>query len=36
MLNPDGVDMGNNRTGVMGIDFNRLFLTGKPIFFPEI
>lgn len=30
MLNPDGVYMGNYRTGIMGIDFNRLFLTGKP------
>lgn len=36
MLNPDGVYMGNYRTGILGIDFNRLFLTGKPDLFPEI
>lgn len=29
MLNPDGVFMGNYRTGVIGEDFNRKFATGK-------
>ncbi len=29
MLNPDGVFMGNYRTGVLGEDFNRKFATGK-------
>jgi hypothetical protein len=29
MLNPDGVFMGNYRTGVLGDDFNRKFATGK-------
>ena len=29
MLNPDGVMLGNYRTGVMGEDFNRKFNTGK-------
>ena len=29
MLNPDGVFMGNYRTGIVGDDFNRKFLTGK-------
>jgi len=34
MLNAEGVYMGNYRTGVMGIDFNRLFLTGRAEIFP--
>lgn len=29
MLNPDGVFMGNYRSGVLGEDFNRKFATGK-------
>jgi len=29
MLNPDGVFMGNYRTGIIGDDFNRKFLSGK-------
>ena len=29
MLNPDGVFLGNYRTGVIGDDFNRKFATGK-------
>lgn len=29
MLNPDGVFIGNYRTGVLGEDFNRKFLSGK-------
>ena len=36
MLNPDGVFMGNYRTGVIGDDFNRKFLSGKKEYFPEI
>lgn len=34
MLNVEGVHMGNYRTGIVGIDFNRLFLTGKHEVFP--
>lgn len=29
MLNPDGVFVGNYRTGIVGDDFNRKFATGK-------
>lgn len=29
MLNPDGVFMGNYRTGIVGDDFNRKFMSGK-------
>ena len=29
MLNPDGVFMGNYRTGIIGDDFNRKFLSGN-------
>jgi len=29
MLNPDGVFIGNYRTGIIGEDFNRKFNTGK-------
>jgi hypothetical protein len=29
MLNPDGVYVGNYRTGIVGDDFNRKFLSGK-------
>jgi murein tripeptide amidase MpaA len=29
MLNPDGVFIGNYRTGIIGDDFNRKFLSGK-------
>lgn len=36
MMNPDGVFMGNYRTGISGRDFNRSFETGKPTLFPEI
>lgn len=36
MLNVEGVYMGNYRTGIMGVDFNRLFLSGSPDLFPEI
>jgi cytosolic carboxypeptidase protein 2/3 len=36
MLNVEGVCMGNYRTGTMGMDFNRLFLSGSPDLFPEI
>lgn len=36
MLNPDGVYMGNYRTGIMGVDYNRLFNTGEPDVFPEV
>lgn len=34
MLNVEGVCLGNYRTGTMGLDFNRLFLTGSPDLFP--
>lgn len=36
MMNPDGVFMGNYRTGISGRDFNRSFDTGKASLFPEI
>jgi murein tripeptide amidase MpaA len=36
MLNVEGVCLGNYRTGTMGMDFNRLFLTGSPDLFPEV
>lgn len=29
MLNPDGVFIGNYRTGIIGDDFNRKFNSGK-------
>lgn len=29
MLNPDGVFVGNYRTGIIGDDFNRKFLSAK-------
>ena len=29
MLNPDGVLMGNNRTGILGFDFNRHWYVDK-------
>lgn len=34
MLNPDGVFVGNYRTGILGEDFNRKFATGKKELFP--
>lgn len=34
MVNPDGVFMGNYRTGIVGKDFNRSFNSGKPSIFP--
>lgn len=36
MMNPDGVFIGNYRTGLIGMDFNRNFNTGKANHFPEI
>ncbi len=36
MLNPDGVFIGNYRTGIMGDDFNRKFTTGRREYYPEI
>ena len=36
MLNPDGVFFGNYRTGVLGDDFNRKFLSGNKVEFPEV
>jgi hypothetical protein len=29
MMNPDGVFMGNYRTGILGLDYNRSFNSGK-------
>jgi murein tripeptide amidase MpaA len=29
MLNPDGAFVGNYRTGIIGDDFNRKFMTGR-------
>lgn len=36
MLNPDGVFIGNYRTGIIGDDFNRKFYSGRKEFYPEI
>lgn len=36
MLNPDGVILGNYRTGISGKDFNRLFLYPNQKVFPEV
>ena len=36
MLNPDGVVLGNYRTGLSGKDFNREFLSPDPKIFPEV
>lgn len=34
MLNPDGVFIGNYRTGIVGDDFNRKFHSGRREFYP--
>lgn len=34
MLNPDGVFIGNYRTGIIGDDFNRKFYSGRKQFYP--
>jgi murein tripeptide amidase MpaA len=34
MLNPDGVFIGNYRTGILGEDFNRKFNSGRRDMFP--
>jgi murein tripeptide amidase MpaA len=36
MMNPDGVFIGNYRTGIAGKDYNRNFNSGKADLFPEI
>ena len=36
MLNPDGVVIGNYRTGILGEDFNRKFNTPRHDYYPEI
>jgi murein tripeptide amidase MpaA len=36
MLNPDGVFIGNYRTGIIGDDLNRRFNSGRKEFYPEI
>lgn len=36
MLNPDGVALGNYRTGLSGQDFNREFRNPEPKIFPEV
>lgn len=36
MLNPDGVIMGNTRTGVAGKDLNRQYRKNNDIVFPEV
>lgn len=36
MLNPDGVFIGNYRTGIIGDDFNRKFHSGRKEYYPEI
>ncbi len=34
MINPDGVFVGNYRTGIIGIDFNRKFNSADSLLFP--
>lgn len=36
MLNPDGVILGNTRTGVAGKDLNRKYMKNGEFVFPEI
>ena len=36
MLNPDGVAIGNYRTGLLGKDFNRIFINPDKAVFPEV
>jgi murein tripeptide amidase MpaA len=36
MLNPDGVVLGNYRTGVAGRDLNRSFLANNKTMFPTV
>ena len=36
MLNPDGVALGNYRTGLSGRDFNREYKNPDKSFFPEV
>lgn len=36
MLNPDGVCLGNYRTGISGKDFNREYKNPDKVLFPQI
>lgn len=36
MINPDGVILGNSRTGASGKDLNREFKTKNKYLFPEV
>jgi len=36
MMNPDGVTLGNYRTGLSGRDFNREYKDPDRAFFPEV
>lgn len=36
MLNPDGVAIGNYRTGLSGKDFNREYRAPDKVLFPEV
>ena len=36
MLNPDGVTLGNYRTGISGRDFNREYRNPDKAVFPEV
>ena len=36
MVNPDGVYLGNHRTGALGMDLNRCFHMCDPEVFPEV
>lgn len=36
MLNPDGVILGNYRTGCAGKDLNRRFIETDPVLFPTV
>ena len=36
MVNPDGVIMGNYRTGMAGKDLNREFIKTDPLLYPTV
>ena len=36
MLNPDGVTLGNYRTGISGLDFNREYRNPDKAIFPQV
>jgi murein tripeptide amidase MpaA len=36
MVNPDGVVLGNYRTGMAGRDLNREFIEADPVLYPTV